>query len=177
MSRSSRVTACGAPEAFESCSPPPASTSAGPSGPAPQLTWDRVSEWEIEERQDDVVLTLQGGGSATPLLIPGWSGADLEALLRQLSEQPDRAGRQEKRRAPVDGAGSRPVVVAARTRRQGPDESRTRDHGPTRRTPRPLLPWKTVVTIVLLGVLATAVTIVLLQSAGIISWSILGPTS
>jgi hypothetical protein len=39
------------------------------------------------------------------------------------------------------------------------------------------VPWKAVVTLVLLGVLATAVTIVLLQSAGIISWSILGPTS
>ena len=32
-------------------------------------------------------------------------------------------------------------------------------------------------TIVLLGVLATAVTVVLLQSAGVISWSFLGPVA
>ena len=52
------------------------------------LTWDRVTDWEIEEHEDDVVLTLQGSGAATPLLIPGWSAADLDALLRQSSEQP-----------------------------------------------------------------------------------------
>jgi hypothetical protein len=33
------------------------------------------------------------------------------------------------------------------------------------------------VTVVLLGVLAAAVTVVLLQSAGIISWSFLGPVA
>jgi hypothetical protein len=33
------------------------------------------------------------------------------------------------------------------------------------------------VVIVLLGVLATAVALVLLQSAGIISWGFLGPTA
>jgi hypothetical protein len=33
------------------------------------------------------------------------------------------------------------------------------------------------VTIVLLGALATAVTLVLLQSAGVISWSFLGPVA
>jgi len=37
--------------------------------------------------------------------------------------------------------------------------------------------WKTLVTIVLLGVLATAVVVVLLQSAGVISWSFLGPVA
>ncbi len=37
--------------------------------------------------------------------------------------------------------------------------------------------WKPVVTVVLLGALATAVTLVLLQSAGIISWGFLGPTA
>ena len=37
--------------------------------------------------------------------------------------------------------------------------------------------WKVVATAVLLGLLATAVTLVLLQSAGVISWSFLGPTA
>jgi len=37
--------------------------------------------------------------------------------------------------------------------------------------------WKPILTIVLLGLLATAVTLVLLQSAGIISWGFLGPTA
>ena len=36
---------------------------------------------------------------------------------------------------------------------------------------------KAFVTIVLLGVLATAVVVVLLQSAGVISWSFLGPVA
>ena len=56
--------------------------------PGARLTWDRVSEWEIEEREGDVVLTLQGDDAVTPLLIPGWSAADLAELLRQLTEQP-----------------------------------------------------------------------------------------
>ncbi len=34
-----------------------------------------------------------------------------------------------------------------------------------------------MVTVLLLGVLATAVTLVLLQSAGVINWSFLGPTA
>jgi hypothetical protein len=34
-----------------------------------------------------------------------------------------------------------------------------------------------VITVVLLGVLATAVIVVLLQSAGIIDWSFLGPVA
>ena len=37
--------------------------------------------------------------------------------------------------------------------------------------------WKPLVVIVLLGVLATAVALVLLQSAGIISWGFLGPAA
>ncbi len=39
------------------------------------------------------------------------------------------------------------------------------------------LTWKAVVAIALLGVLATAVTLVLLQSAGIIDWGFLGPVA
>jgi hypothetical protein len=37
--------------------------------------------------------------------------------------------------------------------------------------------WRAVVTIVLLGALAAAVIVILLQSAGVISWSFLGPTA
>ena len=36
---------------------------------------------------------------------------------------------------------------------------------------------RTVVTVALLGVLATAIILVLLQSAGVINWAFLGPTS
>jgi hypothetical protein len=36
---------------------------------------------------------------------------------------------------------------------------------------------KSLVTLVLLGILATAVVVVLLQSAGVISWSFLGPVA
>jgi hypothetical protein len=44
------------------------------------------------------------------------------------------------------------------------------------RRPR-LSVWKALVTMVLLGILATAVVVVLLQSAGVISWSFLGPVA
>ncbi len=37
--------------------------------------------------------------------------------------------------------------------------------------------WRAVVTMVLLGALAAAVVVILLQSAGVISWSFLGPTA
>ena len=69
--------------------------------------------------------------------------------------------------APGHGGGGR------RDRRATTNAARTAQRRSVARCP----PWKAVVTIALLGVLATAVTIVLLQSAGIISWSILGPTS
>ena len=46
-----------------------------------------------------------------------------------------------------------------------------------RRRRRNGVPWKTVGTVALLCVLAAAVTVVLLQSAGVISWGFLGPTA
>ena len=159
----------GAPDVFEIVLSAGGIDFRRPKRPSATLTWDRVSDWEIEEREDDIVLTLQGGGADTPLLIPGWSAADLDALLRQLSEQP-----AASRGAGSGGRGGRapgPGADRAGARRR-------RGHGP-RQTPAPrgLVPWKAVVTIVLLGVLATAVTIVLLQSAGVITWNFLGPTS
>ncbi len=45
------------------------------------LEWGRVSTWEIEQRTDSVLLILRGGGSVTPLLIPGWKVDDLDQLL------------------------------------------------------------------------------------------------
>ena len=36
---------------------------------------------------------------------------------------------------------------------------------------------RTVVTVALLGVLATAIILILLQSVGVISWGFLGPTA
>ena len=45
------------------------------------LEWDRVSTWEIEQRTRNVLLILRGGGSVTPLLIPGWNVHDLDQLL------------------------------------------------------------------------------------------------
>jgi hypothetical protein len=139
-----------------------------PKRPSATLTWDRVSGWEIEEREDDIVLTLQGGGADTALLIPDWSAADLGALLRQLSERPSAGAAGDQ----VDAAVT-PSSAAPRGER---DENRDPVRGRHRRSGG-LAPWKAVVTIVLLGVLAAAVTIVLLQSAGVINWNILGPTS
>ncbi|HEX4175629.1 MAG TPA: hypothetical protein VHY81_06905, partial [Acidimicrobiales bacterium] len=45
------------------------------------------------------------------------------------------------------------------------------------RTRRPRVSGKAVLTVALLLVLATAVTLVLLQSAGVIDWGFLGPTA
>jgi ribosomal protein L12E/L44/L45/RPP1/RPP2 len=189
--------------------------------PGARLTWDRVSDWEIKQRKGEVVLTLQGVGAATPLLIPGWSASDLDALLRQLTEQPAAAApapapapapdQAKQKKAPatatntntkptndrtsgaktetgrpgvVDLLGPAPAATAtATTAGQVEAKSATSppsaqpQAAPVRRRSRRLAPWKAVVTIALLGVVAAAVLIVLLQSAGIISWSILGPTS
>jgi hypothetical protein len=158
-----------------------------PKRPSAKLTWDRVSDWQIEEREadDDIVLTLQGDGAATPLLIPGWSAADLGALLSRLSGQQVAPPTRDQVRAagrPDAGAGSpgaqSPGVVELLGTAAKPGGDDENGAVATRgRASLGLVPWKTVVTIVLLGVLATAVTIVLLQSAGIINWNILGPTS
>jgi hypothetical protein len=112
-----------------------------PGQAATRMPWSRVSQWEIEERRGGVLLTLRGGGATTPLVVPGWSLDDLEAVMRT-------------------AAGTAPA---------------------TPRTPAtpamPALSWKVIATVVLLGLLATAVTLVLLQSAGVISWGFLGPTA
>jgi hypothetical protein len=46
------------------------------------LSWEHISEWEIEQRRGGVRLTFWGGGAATPLIVPRWSVDDLDAALR-----------------------------------------------------------------------------------------------
>jgi hypothetical protein len=49
------------------------------------LSWDGISEWEIEPRRGGVRLFLRGGGSVTPLSVPGWGVDELDAVLRELT--------------------------------------------------------------------------------------------
>lgn len=122
-----------------------------PGRPVQHMAWSRVSEWEMEERPGYVLLTLRGGGAATPLVVPGWTLDDLEVLMREVTA--------DSRGSVPDAA---PVTFRAAWRR-------------LRR--RPQLSWKAVTTVVLLGALVAAVTLVLLQSAGVIDWGFLGPTA
>ena len=124
-----------------------------PGRAATLMPWDRVSQWEIEERRGGVLLTVRGGGATTPLVVPGWSLDDLEAVMRTAT----------------GAATTAPATPAAPSRL----ERRRRIWAPS----RPAWSWKVVATVLLLGLLATAVTLVLLQSAGVISWGFLGPTA
>ena len=47
------------------------------------MTWERIAQWEIQERPGCVVLTLRGGGSVTPLMVKGWTLEDLETVMRE----------------------------------------------------------------------------------------------
>jgi hypothetical protein len=140
------------------------------------MTWDRISDWEIAERPGGVVLTLRGGGSVTPLMVKGWTLDDLGTVMREAA--PDTPGPATDAGAPVrTGAAATPAIIpaaAAVVPRPAvvPRAARRR----AARRPRARV-WKPLVVIVLLGVLATAVALVLLQSAGIISWGFLGPTA
>ena len=164
-----------------------------PGRPVQHLSWDRVSEWEIEERKTDVLLTLRGSGAATPLVVPGWSVDALEVLMRDLTsgsiayvpeepafEEPGEAVEADQVEAGASQLSPEPEpvvpvvpVVAEEADAVEADEAA----GAARRTRRWRSPWKPVATVLLLGLLATAVTVILLQSAGVISWGFLGPTS
>ncbi len=171
-----------------------------PGRPVQQLGWDRVSEWEIEERKGYLLLTLRGRGATTPLVVPGWSLDDLELLMREITRGPHhryakRGGpgrRQAQRRSGNRNRGEPPRRPSQRPRRRRPPHPhphrlpQPRHHGPndangprarSASVVRFQLGWKPVVTVVLLGVLAAAITLVLLQSAGVISWSFLGPVA
>ena len=143
------------------------------------MAWERISEWEIEERPGCVVLTLRGGGSVTPLLVQGWSLDDLETVMRDATEAttgPDEAP------DPVPAAAEAPPPAEAVEEPEPQPEPVRQPTQPwaarrqAARPPRRSI-WKTIVTMVLLGVLAAAVVLVLLQSAGVISWSFLGPVA
>jgi len=152
-----------------------------PGRPAQHMSWSRISQWEIEERPGYVLLTLRGGGATTPLVIPRWTLDDLEILMREVTADSGGVGPD----APGGGDTVVPAAAAPATAAPAPApapaavppapvESRTA-HRRQRRQQRPS--WKAVTTVVLLGVLAAAVTLVLLQSAGLIDWGFLGPTA
>jgi len=127
------------------------------------LSWERVSEWELEERSDCVLLILRGG-SVTPLMVKGWTLEDLETVMREATASPEDTAVEDD---PVDNG---PPVVQPRAARRRSARRRS-----ARRQPRRV--WRVLATVALLGALATAVTVVLLQSAGVISWSFLGPVA
>jgi hypothetical protein len=137
------------------------------------IDWSRISQWEIVERPGCVVLTLRGGGAVTPLMVKGWSLEDLETVMREVTGPADEwdvpppsAGTAT---ALLESLGSTPATLPA------PTPPRADRRHAARRPRRPTA--KVVVTVVLLGLLATAVVVVLLQSAGLIDWSFLGPVA
>jgi hypothetical protein len=143
------------------------------------MSWDRVSEWEIEERKGYVLLTLRGQGATTPLVVPEWTLDDLEILMRDITSgdtadvpkgpEPVVADRNERG---VDAA----VAVVAPSAPAAPAPVPAAPP-PARGARRRRRTWRAVVTVVLLLVLVTAVVLVLLQSAGVIDWSFLGPVA
>ncbi len=169
-----------------------------PERAAQLMSWDRVSQWEIEERKGYVLLTLRGSGATTPLVVPGWTLDDLELLMRDVTAggtaevpkvpEPVVADRNDGGTgaavavvAPSVPATSAPVPAAPPPASDAPApavptraERRKRS---TRGAWRRRLTWRAVATVVILGVLATAVILVLLQSAGVIDWSFLGPVA
>ncbi len=132
------------------------------------MGWERISAWEIEERPDCVILTLRGGGSVTPLLVQGWSPEDLETVMREVTD--GRAGPETAARG-VEAAAPRVPDDESPEPARSPADQGQPGRWPWRRF------WKPIVTVVLLGLLAAAVVLVLLQSAGVISWSFLGPVA
>ena len=171
-------------DVFDVAFPPEGIVIRRPGRPDQQMGWERISQWEIQERPGCVVLTLRGGGSVTPLKVTGWTLDNLETVMREAT-----AGTTgppaETDGAPPDETDATnvtaPVIagVTTATSLLAPDTTaavqprRTPQGGP-----RPVTrPWKVLVTVVLLAAVATAVTLVLLQSAGIISWGFLGPTA
>ncbi len=169
-----------------------------PDRPAQQMSWDRVSEWEIEECKGYVLLTLRGQGATTPLVVPDWTLDDLELLMREVTGgtttyQPDETGPVAAVEE-IDGAASAAVATTALPAPEPesppaaavvpnapppvpPTRAERRRHAARAARQQHGVPWRVVATVALLGVLATAVIVVLLQSAGIIDWSFLGPVA
>jgi hypothetical protein len=133
------------------------------------MTWERISEWELEERPGCIVLTLRGGGSVTPLMVKGWSLEDLETVMRDATEATTGHGAD-----PVP-TGTEALLPPERAEPLDPVQPRAARRQAARGPQRSI--WKMLVTVVLLAVVAAAVVVVLLQSAGVISWSFLGPVA
>ncbi len=174
-----------------------------PGRTAQHMGWDRISQWEIAERSGYVLLTLRGDGAVTPLVVRGWTLEDLEVVMRDVTagllhtepvpDTPDDttehivAGatqRAEPEAPPLAEAEDETETETAAEPEQatqpesvapGPPQDERR--AVRRRTTRTGVPWRAVATVSLLCLLAAAVTLVLLQSAGIISWGFLGPTA
>jgi hypothetical protein len=140
-----------------------------------RMTWERISQWEIEERPGCVVLTLRGAGAVTPLMVKGWTLEDLETVMREVTQDTTGPVPDQVPRAAIAATAATATAALAVEPRVGPTQSRAARRQAAK-PPRPSA-WKPLVTIVLLGVLAAAVTVVLLQSAGVISWSFLGPVA
>jgi hypothetical protein len=157
--------------------------------PVQHMSWSRVSTWEIEERKGFVLLTLRGDGATTFLVVPGWTLDDLEVVMRDVT-----GGTTDTVPDPALAAHSPPAAHAMPAAHPAPAthpeptaytvpapaapvRSRSERRRERRRIRTRTVAWKTAVTVVLLGVVATAVTLVLLQSAGIIDWGFLGPTA
>jgi hypothetical protein len=161
--------------------------------PAQLMSWDRISQWEIEEHEGYVLLTLRGNGATTPLVVPGWTLDDLEVLMRDVTSDiaPSSrdAGEAAARGVPEPvGAAPGPRATTARPQaaprpplaagdgRSAPGQPLPRaERRRQRRRKQPA--WKPVVTVVLLSALAAGVALVLLQSAGVINWGFLGPVA
>lgn len=149
------------------------------------LTWERITQWEIQERPGCVVLTLRGGGSVTPLMVKGWTLEDLETVMREATTgatDPSPDTTVTSAAVTSEAVTSEAVEPGAATPGSAPPEAAPGAPVPrsTRRQatrPPRRSAWRVFVTIVLLCALATAVTLVLLQSAGVISWSFLGPVA
>jgi hypothetical protein len=156
-----------------------------PGQPARHMSWSRVTEWELEEHDDDVLLTLRGHGAVTPLRITGWSAGDLEALMRTVTSDTVAAPDDDAdiTVAHQPGAGS-PAPAAGMTSAFATDSPETEggvappaSRQERRRRRRTRVGAKAVLAIGLLVLLAGAVALVLLQSAGVIHWGFLGPTA
>jgi hypothetical protein len=140
-----------------------------------RMTWERISQWEIEERPGCVVLTLRGAGAVTPLMVKGWTLEDLETVMREVTAHT--TGPAPDQVPPVAVAATAATATAALALEPKAEPVQSRAARRQAAKPPRRSPWKLLVTIVLLGALAAAVTVVLLQSAGAISWSFLGPVA
>jgi hypothetical protein len=160
------------------------------------MTWDRITGWELAERQGCVVLTVRGDGSVTPLMVQGWTLDDLETVMREATvDTTGPAAAVGPEAVPTETVPTETVPTETVPTETVPTETVPTQTVPTETVPAPAVPvvpraarrragrrswrrvWKPLVVIVLLGILATAVALVLLQSAGIISWGFLGPTA